>query len=178
MYLRAETEMRIAPLPASASVPVMAIESLDKPLTYEEERGKPMPSRNHAGIQVNLIVEFSKHREFRVYSELALELEGKPYTPDLSIYPREQLDLRHDIIRRTDPPLLVVEIFSPRQGYQDVMEKVDVYFRNGVKSCWVISPPIHTVSILRPDGSTESFNSGEVKDPVTGLTADLAAVFS
>src|SRR5437870_11520975 len=110
MYLRAETEMRIAPLPASASVPIMAIESLDKPLTYEEERGKPMPSRNHAGIQVNLIVEFAKDREYRVYSELTLEFEGRPYTPDLSVYPKEELDLRHDLVKRTDAPLLVVEI--------------------------------------------------------------------
>ena len=156
----------------------METEILDKPLTYEEERGKPMPSYNHAAIQVNLITEFARNREFRVCSELTLELEGRPYTPDLSVYPRESLDLRHDLIRRTDPPLLVVEIFSPRQGSQDVMDKVDVYLRSGVKSCWVISPPLHTVSILRPDGSADTFSSGIAKDPVTGLTADLAAVFS
>jgi hypothetical protein len=71
-----------------------------------------------------------------------------------------------------------VEIFSPRQGYQDVMEKVDVYFRQGVKSCWIVSPPLHTVSILHPEGSTDTFNAGIAKDPITGLTADLAAVFS
>ena len=156
----------------------METEILDKPLTYEEERGKPMPSYNHAAIQVNLITEFARNREFRVCSELTLELEGRPYTPDLSVYPRESLDLRHDLIRRTDPPLLVVEIFSPRQGSQDVMDKVDVYLRSGVKSCWVISPPLHTVSILRLDGSADTFSSGIAKDPVTGLTADLSAVFS
>ena len=77
------------------------------------------------------------------------------------------------MIRRTDPPLLVVEIFSPRQGYQDVMEKIDVYFRNGVKSCWIVSTPIHNITILGPGG-----HSGVAKDPVTGLTADLATVFS
>ena len=156
----------------------MATEILDKPLSYEEERGKPMPSFNHAAVQTNLIAEFARQREFRVCSELTLEFDGRPYTPDLSVYPREVLDLRHDQIRRSDPPLLVVEIFSPRQGSEDVMEKLDVYFRNGVKSCWVVSPPLHTISILRPDGSTETFNAGVAKDPVTGLTADLAQVFS
>jgi Uma2 family endonuclease len=156
----------------------MAIETFDTPLTYEEERGKPMPSFNHAAIQMNLGVEFARQHQFRVCSELTLEFEGKPFTPDLSIYPKQELDLRHDIVKRTDAPLLVVEIFSPRQGYQDVMEKVDVYFRNGVKSCWIVSPPLHTVSILRPDGSTDTFNAGIAKDPVTELTADLTAVFS
>jgi Uma2 family endonuclease len=156
----------------------MATETFNKPLTYEEERGKPMPSANHAAIQINLGVEFARQHEFRTYSELTLELDGKPYTPDLSVYPREALDLRHDQIRRTDPPLLVVEIFSPRQGYQDVMEKVDVYFRHGVKSCWIVSPPIHTITILSPNGREESYHSGVAKDPVTALTADLTAVFA
>src|SRR5437879_6089591 len=101
-------------------------ELLDQPLSYEVERGKPMPSRNHAGIQVNLIGQLLKQPDFRVYSELTLEFEGRPYTPDLSVYPPEALDLRHDLIRRKDPPTLVVEIFSPKQGYQDVMDKIDV----------------------------------------------------
>ena len=163
---------------SSATFLDMITETLEKSLDYEEERGKPMPSRNHAAIEVSLIAEFIKHRDFRVYSELTLDFAGQPYTPDFSIYSREELDLRHDIIRRTDPPLLVVEIFSPRQGSQDIMEKVDVYFRNGVKSCWIIAPPLHTISILKPDGSTETHDSGVAKDPVTGITADLAGVFS
>lgn len=137
-----------------------------------------MPSFNHAAIQTNLLVEFARQAEFRVCSELTLEFDGKPYTPDLSVYLRQALDLRHDQIRRTDPPLLVVEIFSPRQGSQDVMDKADVYFRNGVKSCWLVSPPLHTISILRPDDTTETINSGVAKDPATGLEADLNRVFS
>ena len=156
----------------------METEILDKPLTYEEERGKPMPSVNHAAIQINFGVEFAKDRRFRVYSELTLEFEGRSFTPDLSIYPRQELDLRHDIVKRTDPPLLVVEIFSPQQGYQDVMDKVDVYFRNGVKSCWIVSPPLHTVSLLSCDGKEQIFHAGVATDPATGLTADLAVVFS
>src|SRR5947209_20628646 len=95
-----------------------------KPLTYEEERGKPMPSLNHGSIQANLICEFARNREFRVVSELTLNIHGTPYTPDVSVYPRAPLDLRRDVARPTDPPLLVVEIFSPQQGTQEVLDKV------------------------------------------------------
>lgn len=137
-----------------------------------------MPSSNHGAVQANLIAEFARQRDFRVYSELTLEFEGRPITPDLSIYPRQPLDLRHDVIRRTDPPLLVVEIPSPTQGYQSVMDKVDIYFRNGVKSCWIVSPPLHTLTILTADGKEEVLSAGVAKDPVTHLTASLAAVFS
>ena len=151
---------------------------LNKPLTYEEERGKPMPSRNHSAVQTNLIGEFLRHKEFRTHSELTLEINGQPLTPDLSVYPRTPLDLRHDIPRAHNPPLLVVEILSPQQPTQMVMDKVDIYFAFGVKSCWVVSPTMHSIQILTADGGETVLNSGTATDPVTGLTADLAAVFS
>jgi len=156
----------------------MSTPTVDKPLTYEQERGKPMPSSNHSAIQMNLGAEFLRNRQFRVHSELTLDINGKPYTPDLSVYPRTPLDLRHDVSRRTDPPLLVAEIVSPQQSTQEVMDRVDRYFAFGVKTCWVISPLLHSIQILTADGKEIVLNSGTATDPVTGLTADLAAVFS
>jgi len=137
-----------------------------------------MPSFNHGAIQANLISEFAPQRDFRVCSELSLELGGTPLTPDLSVYPREPLNLRHDEVKRTDPPQLVVEILSPTQGYQSLMDKVAAYFQNGVKSCWIVSPPFRTITMLNPDGTEEVVHNGAAKDPATGLTADVAAVFS
>lgn len=148
------------------------------PLTYEEERGKPMPSNNHGAIQMNLGVEFAKHREFRVISELSLRLNKRDFVPDLSIYRREPLDLRHDLVRRTDPPLVAVEIYSPTQGSLEIMDKVDAYLVAGVLSVWVVSPPIRNVTIFTPDGREHPFTDGIVTDPAIGVTADLATVFS
>ena len=156
----------------------MNVETIEKPLSYEEERGKPMPSTNHSAIQSNLIIAFAANRQLRVLSELTLDIGGKSFTPDLSIYPRTPLDLRRDVSHRSDPPLLVVEIFSPQQGTQEVMDKVDAYFAHGVKSCWIVSPPMHSIQILTSDDREIVLNSGVATDPVTGLTADLAAVFS
>lgn len=39
-----------------------------------------MPSENHAAVQFKMIVEFSRQPQFRVFSELALELGGVPLT--------------------------------------------------------------------------------------------------
>jgi hypothetical protein len=58
------------------------------------------------------------------------------------------------------------------------MEKVDVYFRNGVKSCWLLSPYLKTITILGHDGKEYVFNSGIARDPYTGLSVDVGAVFS
>jgi Uma2 family endonuclease len=156
----------------------MSTATLEKSLSYEEERGKPRPSFNHGAVQATLIVQLSRNPQFRVVSELTIEFEGKNDTPDLSIYPRQAINFRHDDIRRNDPPLLVVEIFSPTQGAQEILDKVDVYFRNGVKSCWIVSPSFRTITILTPDGKEQSHTAGTAVDPATGLTADLAAVFS
>jgi Uma2 family endonuclease len=147
---------------------------VERPLTCEEERGKPQSlcCSNQPGV------EFLRNREFRVHSELTLDVRGKPLTPDLSIYSRVPLDLRHDVSRDPNPPLLVVEIFSPQQPTQEVMDKVDAYFAFGVKSCWVVSPTMHSIQILTADGGETVLNSGIATDPVTGLTADLANVFS
>jgi Uma2 family endonuclease len=151
---------------------------LDPATNYQKERGKPMPSENHAIVQMNLGIEFAKHKDYRTLSELSLELNGRPFTPDLSVYPRQPANFRHDNIHRTDPPLVVVEIFSPTQGYQEVMDKVEAYLNSGVKSCWVVNPPLRTITIYGAGGFQKTYVEGQAVDPAIGLTADLAAVFS
>ena len=137
-----------------------------------------MPSRNHGRVQTNLIAEFVQQRQFSIYSELTLNVSGTNYTPDISVYPQEAADYRHDEACRADLPLLAVEILSPTQSHQEVVEKAEVYLRNGVKSCWIVTPPLRTLTVLLPDGREEVFRSGVAKDPVTGMSADLAKVFS
>jgi Uma2 family endonuclease len=147
--------------------------------TYEDERGKPLPSYNHSWIQTNLIVELSKNRDYRVHSELTLEIQGQRYTPDISVYPRSApIDLRHDVIRQTIPPLLTVEILSPEQGSFEVMRKLDTYFAHGVKSCWVVTPTAHTISIYSADGNARHLTTGTATDPALGISVDVDAVFS
>ena len=151
----------------------------ERPLTYEEERGKPMPSKNHAIIEMNLGMEFAQRRELRVMPEVTLELApGEWKVPDLSVYPRQPLDLRHDEARPTTPPLLVVEIVSASQGLEEILEKADFYLAHGVKSVWVVTPPLREVTIFLPDGSQQSHHGGVVRDPATGITADLETVFA
>src|SRR6266516_7835347 len=112
----------------------MALEVHPRPLSYEEERGKPMPSRNHGRVQTNLTGEFLVQQQFSIYSELTLAIGGANFTPDISIYPREAADYRHDEITRAELPLVAVEILSPSQSHQEVVEKAEVYLRHGVKS--------------------------------------------
>lgn len=137
-----------------------------------------MPSRNHGRVQTNLTVELFAQQQFSIYNELTLTIAGLDYTPDISVYPREPADYRHDETKRAEPPLVAIEILSPSQSEQETVEKAEIYLRHGVKSCWIVSPPLRTVTILLPDGRQEVFHRGSVKDPAVELGADLDRVFS
>ncbi|RYD34513.1 MAG: Uma2 family endonuclease [Verrucomicrobiaceae bacterium] len=147
------------------------------PLTYEEERGKPIPGKNHAIVQIRLGAEFLQQTQL-VFSELSLQVGfDKIRVPDLCVFSHGTIDFRHDEVNVGDPPETVVEIFSPTQPSQDVMDKLDEYFAFGVKSVWVVSPPLRHVTIFAADGREARFTAGMALDPVTGLMADLDKVF-
>lgn len=147
---------------------------------YEKERGKPMPSLNHSIVQLRLGIAFAAFTDFSVLPELTLELpSGERLTPDLSIYPKLTPDWRHDVIRMKIMPKLTVEIPSPTQGFQEIADKLDLYFAHGVESVWVVQPGMQTVAIYLPGvGRPQIVTEGEAKDPVTGLTARLEEIFS
>ena len=155
----------------------MSTSVIERPLSYEEERGKPIPSLNHSLAQMNLGFEFKKTDKFLVLSELALELGGKRYTPDLCVYPKRSVDWQNDVIRETTPPLTAVEIFSPQQGSLEVMEKVEHYLTHGVKTCWVVVPPLRTITIYVSGEKPKTFSESIARDPVIGLETDVDEVF-
>ncbi|HLC15616.1 MAG TPA: Uma2 family endonuclease [Thermodesulfovibrionia bacterium] len=146
---------------------------------YELERGKPMPSMNHSIIQTGLIVMFYKYSaKFSILSELSLKLSDFQPTPDISIYPKLYPDWSHDIIKVTEPPLLVVEIMSPSQSVQEMLDKIEKYFQNGVQSCWLIHPALKTITLFTPDMKGRTYSAGTLKDHVTGIEVSVEEVFS
>ncbi|HEX9732065.1 MAG TPA: Uma2 family endonuclease [Thermoanaerobaculia bacterium] len=154
---------------------VEAVQTLSE---YELERGKPMPSKNHAAVQGCVIVALSRYDEkYSVFPELSLELDGTPYVPDVSVYPRDSLDPLQDTVTTTDPPLLVIEILSPSQPFDDVVKKAASYLKAGVKSCWIVQPAIEGVTVLLPGEKPKFYTGGDVTDAATGITVAVEDVF-
>lgn len=137
-----------------------------------------MPSFHHGAVQLNLGIELAKHREYRVVSEVTFLVNGAPFTPDLCVYPARKLDFRHDIVKTRELPLVAVEIFSPSQGSLEIMEKVETYLAAGVKSVWVVAPPLTSITIYTPDGRQKGFIEGTATDPATGIQVAMEQVFS
>ncbi len=147
---------------------------------YVNERGKPMPSRNHGKLQARfayaLITKYIN--QFEIETELSLELTTGKATPDIAINPVIEDDWFNDEIRVTVPPLSVIEIVSPTQSIDEIKDKImNIYFAAGVKSAWIVIPTLQSVYVLTPDKKIRTFTSGLIKDEVVGIELDMQYLF-
>jgi Uma2 family endonuclease len=82
------------------------------------------------------------------------------------------------------PPTLVVEVVSDRR--HDLVRKVELYARFGVRECWAIDPEIDQVEVFRlvqpgqPYPKPLLFVPGEqlTNDLLPGLSIDVASVLA
>lgn len=147
---------------------------------YEIQRNKPMPSFNHGAIQANLsfAIKAAYNDKYRVISELNLDLSDWPSVPDISLYPKRPLDLENDITTMKEPPLCVIEIISPTQSISELTTKARSYFRNGVRSCWLVIPPLENVYVFSAPGAYEMFKAGEtLRDEGLDIAIPVSSIF-
>ncbi len=147
---------------------------------YELERGKPMPSRHHSKLQGRLTHALLSRYEsqFDVLPELSLSLTTGDATPDVAIYPVTLENWERDEIKESEPPITAMEILSPTQAINDLVEKArDVYLAAGVKSVWFIIPPLKSVYILYPNSPTEVFGAGLIADNATNIEIQSEELF-
>jgi len=147
---------------------------------YELDRRKPMPTLIHGAIQANLIIQLAVNypNQFRIASEVTLATKPDGSTPDLVLYPAGALDHKNDPSRRTDPPLLTIEIQSASQSTKDMVTKLEPYFYFGVKSCWIVVPDLQAVLVYdNPFHYTFFHNDETLKDTVLNVDMSLVEVF-
>jgi Uma2 family endonuclease len=113
-----------------------------------------------------------------VLSELTLELDDRELTPDLAIYGELDVDFTQDELRMTEPPLLAVEIASPTQSAQDLVDKIRFLIEHGVQSGWLVQPPLRTITVFTEDMTSSTYDQGTVTDPVTEIEVDIDDVFA
>jgi Uma2 family endonuclease len=137
------------------------IEKNQNEIEYELERGKPMPSLNHSVIQTNIagFLKVNYKKQYRIVTELSLELQTGNANPDVAIYPP-------------------IEILSPKQSLDDLKDKIfDIYFPSGVKSAWIVMPSLKAVIIFKTDGSNLIISNGRVKDDILNIEIAMEDIF-
>lgn len=147
---------------------------------YELERGKPMPSKLHGRVQLKLgaALDNAYGDKFNFFSELSTDLSEWESVPDISVYPKMELDYSEDEVKVTEPPLCAIEILSPTQSLQELISKARRYFNYGVKSCWLVIPVLKNVYVFSSPESYQIFRDDQtLADPGLGITLELAKVF-
>ncbi|CAA9290587.1 MAG: hypothetical protein AVDCRST_MAG56-4538 [uncultured Cytophagales bacterium] len=145
----------------------------------EEVQAENIASYNHAKLVYRLGKSFSRYdTQYDILPELKFELSYGRAKPDIAICEPAEADWLRDVIRPTTPPLMAVQILSPRQALSDLTDKVlDVYFPSGTLVVWLVIPHFRQVTVMTPQGQT-TLTTGIVRDDRTGIELDLAHIFA
>ena len=147
---------------------------------YELERGKPMPSKNHALVQGNIYFLLRQKYEsvYRFVTEVSILMQEKERIPDLAIYEQLEFTPGIDEVRLETPPLAAIEILSPTQNLADLIAKSYRYFEAGVKSYWLVLPDLTSIYVFSAPNEYEVFaKKGTLKDTQLNIELDLEAIF-
>ena len=146
----------------------------------EIQEDRPMPSRNHSRTAHNLSVLLDRFKDrFSIHQQLSLNLDGWQTIPDLCLYPRGSLssDWLTDEDEVKAPPLLVIEILSPKENLQPLVDKIREYGQHGVESCWLVEPATRVVSVFPALGGSRAFAEGNLRDETAAIEIPLAQIF-
>lgn len=131
----------------------------------------------HSSIQMNVGHQLAANESYRVCSELTISINGTDYKPDLCLYPYQKVDWIFDSIRMEEIPLMVVEILSPTQGAQELIEKMKIFLEAGVKSCWLVTVHPPSVSVFSSISERKIYTDGDIVDNQLGITIPFESVF-
>ncbi|MGA0560323.1 Uma2 family endonuclease [Larkinella sp. VNQ87] len=145
---------------------------------FDEFQTEDVMSYNHAKLTYRLAKSLSQYDEqFDILPELEFDLSHGRAKPDVAVCLPGKANWLKDVIRLTTPPLIAIEILSPRQALSDLTDNaLDVYFPSGVPTVWVIIPQFRQVTVLTP-GHQEVYTDGVVDDVKTGIQLHLSALF-
>jgi Uma2 family endonuclease len=153
---------------------------------FHLDEAEDMGSFNHSYLQSKLSALFLTTTPYLALTELSLDTAsikaqfpeaGDSIVADVALYPNRQVNLAKDIVKMAEMPLLVIEILSPMQAPQLLVDKMALYFALGVRSCWIVYPTAQTVSVFSAPYQFQSFSAGNVEDPTLALELPIEQLF-
>jgi Uma2 family endonuclease len=124
---------------------------------------RSVPDKSHSSIQAELTFVFRTLRQrlpLFPFPELRVPVAPRRYRiVDLAVYahqePAEELP--------KEVPLVVIEIVSPDDRYEDLMKRLEEFRAWGVPHVWLVDPGLRRLSVYRDGGLTAvtAFELGE-----------------
>ncbi len=158
----------------------METQVLETVSDYELERNKPMPNFNHGFIQANLVFALREQygKQYSVVSEVSIPTGTTTVTPDVLVFPKRPVNWLETKPELPEPPILAIEIQSPSQSIETVINKANALLEIGVKSVWLIQPALQTVSIFSKSNPPKTFVEGIVQDKISGIELSFEKIFA
>ncbi len=176
------------PLESRTDVTVDELERLSLPHSAELYDGRivyKMPNFAHGVMQSNLasaITQYLKKQPVGLVSgdanyRLWPDRNRESRAPDLSFISKERLP--QDLQRYLSvTPDLAVEILSPNDSFEHVMEKVDEYLQQGVKIIWLVIPSTRRVLVCSPQGQYTEREILTAPELLPGFELPVAEIFA
>jgi Uma2 family endonuclease len=151
-----------------------AVEIIETEVVLEEAW-----SLNHSRVMHRLSVALLPYEEqFDILPELEFELAAGRLKPDVALLPRLAYDWEADVMRYPQPPVTAIEILSPTQALNFLVDKIRLqYFPSGVQSAWLVLPVGRTVYLLLPGQPLQVITEGILHDPAAQVDVALADIF-
>ncbi len=133
----------------------------------------PPPGIEHGEVQMNTAMLVKGHTRAKKLGRVAVEsgvkTESGPDTvrgPDISYWSYERLPRGKRVVGYHDlAPDLGIEVRSPDQSWNKLLEKVKEYLAAGVRMVWLIDPDKRTVTVHRKRGKPRVLTE---RDTITG----------
>ena len=151
-----------------------AVEIIETEVVLEE-----VMSLNHSRLIHRISVALLPYEDrYDILPELEFELSAGRLKPDVAIAPRQRYDYRRDVLRVLQPPVTAIEILSPTQAFDALVDKIqDQYLPSGVQSAWLVVPKVSNIYLFLPDQPTQIFTSGILYDPAAQVEVNLLDIF-
>lgn len=133
------------------------------------------PSINHSYICRKIIIQVEQTQHWEAWPQLTLDI-GQGYIPDVCIFPKDAIkpDLTNDSTKCTVIPTVAIEVLSPSQGMQELVDKSGILVAGTIPCVWVVDPYMKSVMMVTSQGR-QVIHSAPVE--FEGLSVDFQQVF-
>ncbi len=175
-------------LESRTDVTVDELERLSLPYPAELYDGRvvyKMPNFAHGVIQARIAQRFNNYLErnpaglisgdanYRLWPDRNRESRA----PDISFIRRERLPQNLDRFLSVSPDL-AIEILSPSDSFEHVMEKVDEYLQQGVQVVWIMMPGTRKALVCSTQGQYIEREVLTAPEILPGFELPVAEIFA
>ncbi|PZD73929.1 hypothetical protein C1752_01561 [Acaryochloris thomasi RCC1774] len=161
----------------------LGLPDLEQSPTWEYVAGeaiqKPMPKVRHSLLQKRLLTKLDSAGEnYLALPELRCTFGDRSVVPDIVVVSLDQFDL-NDLGEPEDnftqAPDWAIEVLSPDQNANRVIDNLLYCLRHGGQLGWLIDPDDYSVLVLTPGQELEIYRGTQQIPVLGGVTLQLTA---